>query len=265
MTDSSADRDPLERLAEEFVARFRAGERPSLTEYAERLPERADEVRDLFPALVEMERLKPITADLTGGYIPSAEPSDPTQLGDFRIIRRVGSGGMGIVYEAVQESLGRHVALKLLPAEALLDPKKLERFRREAKAAAKLHHTNIVPVFGTGEADGRYFYAMQFISGHPLDAVIDEVKRLKEKSASALMTGTFAGAPYSPSSQRHGRARPGNPCPAALRGVEQHRSRDGAGPQQNRRQQSLHPGSQAAQRDPCYYSGLESNPLKRNA
>jgi eukaryotic-like serine/threonine-protein kinase len=215
MTDSSADRDPLERLAEEFVARFRAGERPSLTEYAERLPERADEVRDLFPALVEMEQLKPITADLTGGYIPSAEPSDPTQLGDFRIIRRVGSGGMGIVYEAVQESLGRHVALKLLPAEALLDPKKLERFRREAKAAAKLHHTNIVPVFGTGEADGRYFYAMQFISGHPLDAVIDEVKRLKEKSstinvapseraasvvASALMTGTFAGAADSPSS-----------------------------------------------------------------
>ncbi len=215
MADSSADRDPLDRLAEEFVARFRAGERPSLTEYADRLPDRADEVRDLFPALVEMEQLKPVTADQTGGYVPTVEPSDPVRLGDFRILRRVGAGGMGVVYEAVQESLGRHVALKLLPAEAFLEPKKLERFRREAKSAAKLHHTNIVPVFGTGEADGRHFYAMQFISGHLLDAVIDEVKRLKEKSgavapvpsaravsavAAALVTGTFAAAPESPSS-----------------------------------------------------------------
>jgi len=207
MTDSSADRDPLDRLAEDFVARFRAGERPSLEEYAAQLPDRAGEVRDLFPALVEMEQLKPVTADQTGGYTPAVAPSDPVQLGDFRILRRVGQGGMGVVYEAIQESLGRHVALKLLPAEALLDPQKLERFRREAQSAAKLHHTNIVPVFGTGEADGRHFYAMQFIGGHPLDAVIDEVKRLKGTSpatpqperavsvvAEALVTGTFAAA-----------------------------------------------------------------------
>jgi len=211
VADSSADRNPLDKLAEEFVARFRAGERPSLTEYVGRAPELAEDIRDLFPALVEMEQLKPVTADQTGGYIPSVERGDPTQLGDFRILRRVGQGGMGVVYEAIQESLGRHVALKLLPAEALLDPKKLERFRREAKSAAKLHHTNIVPVFGTGEANGRHFYAMQFISGHPLDAVIDEVKRLKGKPGSdstpvaqsersvtvvaeALVTGTFAAA-----------------------------------------------------------------------
>jgi WD40 repeat protein/serine/threonine protein kinase len=94
----------------------------------------------------------------------------------------IGRGGMGAVYEAVQESLGRHVALKVLPAEALLDPVRFERFRREARAAAQLHHTNIVPVFGVGEADGRHFYAMQFISGYPLDAVLDEVRRHKEKS-----------------------------------------------------------------------------------
>ena len=137
--------------------------------------------------------------------------TEHSRLGDFQIVRRIGQGGMGVVYEAVQESLGRHVALKLLPAEALLDPKKLERFRREAKSAAKLHHTNIVPVFGTGEADGRHFYAMQFISGHPLDAVIDEMNRLKRVPApagestrtverelsavaAALATGTFAVA-----------------------------------------------------------------------
>ncbi|MFO0807851.1 MAG: protein kinase [Gemmataceae bacterium] len=203
-SSSSSDRDPLDRLAEEFVARFRAGERPSLTEYAARLPERADEVRDLFPALVEMEQLKPATGDHTGDFVPAA-PSDPQQIGEFRILRRVGVGGMGVVYEAMQESLGRHVALKLLPADALADPKRLERFRREAKAAAKLHHTNIVPVFGTGEADGRHYYAMQFIAGHPLDAVIAEVRRLKDKSATrstargirscgGLVTGTFGGS-----------------------------------------------------------------------
>jgi serine/threonine protein kinase len=204
MTDSSADRDPLGVLAEEFVTRFRAGERPSLTEYAHRLPGREDEVRDLFPALVEMEQLKPVTADQTGSFAPAVEPTDPQRVGEFRILRRVGFGGMGVVYEAVQESLGRHVALKLLPAEAMADPKRLERFKREAKAAARLHHTNIVPVFGTGVADGRYFYAMQYIAGHPLDAVVDEVRRLKDRSgptprtnavsevAVALVTGTFA-------------------------------------------------------------------------
>lgn len=206
MPDSSADRDPLDRLAEEFVARYRAGERPPLSEYAARLPDRADEVHDLFPALVELEHLKPNTSDRTGDYTPAVGPTDPERVGEFRILRRVGVGGMGAVYEAIQESLGRHVALKLLPLEAVADPKRLERFRREAKAAARLHHTNIVPVFGTGEADGRHFYAMQFISGHPLDAVIDEVKRLKDKTAAptpravtdvanALVTGTFANPP----------------------------------------------------------------------
>jgi serine/threonine protein kinase/WD40 repeat protein len=203
---SSADRDPLDRLAEEFVARFRAGERPSVEEYAARLPGREDEVRDLFPALVEMEQLKPVSADRTNAYATTVGTADPERVGEFRVLRRVGVGGMGVVYEAVQESLGRHVALKLLPLDALADPKRLERFRREAKAAAKLHHTNIVPVFGTGEADGRHYYAMQFIAGHPLDAVIDEVRRLKDRSslapgvravsevAAALVTGTFQPA-----------------------------------------------------------------------
>jgi eukaryotic-like serine/threonine-protein kinase len=204
MSDSSDGCDPLDRLVEEFLARHRAGERPCLTEYAARLPGREDEVRELFPALVELEQLKPATADGTADFTPApADSHHPDRVGDYRIIRLVARGGMGAVYEAVQESLGRHVALKLLPADALVDPRRLERFRREAKSAARLHHTNIVPVFGVGEADGRHFYAMQFIDGHPLDAVIDEVRRLKDRSAVraaravsevavSLMTGHFA-------------------------------------------------------------------------
>ena len=86
---------------------------------------------------------------------------------------------MGVVYEAEQESLGRRVALKVLRSHRLLDPKTLVRFHREAKAAARLHHTNIVPVFGVGEYEGVHFYVMQFIRGLPLDAVLREIGRLE--------------------------------------------------------------------------------------
>ena len=84
---------------------------------------------------------------------------------------------MGVVYEAEQESLGRRVALKVLRDHRLLDPKLLIRFQREAKAAGRLHHTNIVPVFGVGEHEGTYFYVMQFIRGQSLDAVLAEVRQ----------------------------------------------------------------------------------------
>src|SRR5262249_43351361 len=97
----------------------------------------------------------------------------------YRILREVGRGGMGIVYEAEQESLGRRVALKVLPAQALLDPQQQKRFQREAKAAARLHHTNIVPVYGVGENDGLHYYVMQFIQGQGLDQVLIELRRLR--------------------------------------------------------------------------------------
>src|SRR5262249_28562080 len=173
MPSSDSSRDALlERLAEEFVERHRRGERPALSEYAERHPDLAAEIRDLFPALVQIEHLKPVAGDLTGDFVRECGPANghaPEHLGDYRILREIGHGGMGVVYEAEQESLGRHVALKVLPRQALLKTTYLERFRREAKAAAKLHHTNIVPVFGVGECDGTHYYAMQFIRGEGLD------------------------------------------------------------------------------------------------
>src|SRR5207248_254630 len=98
-------------------------------------------------------------------------------LGDFRIIREIARGGMGIVYEAEQISLGRRVALKVLPFAATLDPKQLQRFKNEAQAAAQLHHTNIVPVFGVGCERGVHYYAMQYIEGQTLAGVITELRR----------------------------------------------------------------------------------------
>src|SRR5262245_21063192 len=182
MSEASSESNPLDRLAEEFVARQRRGERPSLTEYVARYPALADDIRELFPALALMEQVRPESAKATQEVPRRGAPDDgprPERLGDYRVLREVGRGGMGVVYEAEQESLGRHVALKVLPAAALLNPKHLQRFQREARSAARLHHTNIVPVFGVGEDHGLHYYVMQFIQGLSLDEVLVELQRLR--------------------------------------------------------------------------------------
>src|SRR5260370_760512 len=151
MADDSSERFVLlNQLADEFNARYRRGERPSLQEYIDRHPRLADDIREYFPALVEMEQVKD---DRQAPEEKAASRALPPleRLGDFRIIREIGHGGMGVVYEAEQVSLGRHVALKVLPKQLLADARTKRRFEREARAAAKLHHTNIVPVFGVGE------------------------------------------------------------------------------------------------------------------
>ncbi|WP_165073584.1 protein kinase domain-containing protein [Paludisphaera rhizosphaerae] len=179
--DSSRDRDPLDRMAEEFVARHRRGERPALTEYVDRHPDLAEQIRDLFPALVMMEQLKPGHLDSTGGFGEGGSAQDSPKLdrlGEFRILGEVGRGGMGVVYEAIQESLGRYVALKVLPMHVRIDEVQMERFQLEARSAARLHHTHIVPVYGIGQCDGVHYYAMQFIHGCGLDAVINDLRRL---------------------------------------------------------------------------------------
>ncbi len=94
---------------------------------------------------------------------------------------------MGIVYEAVQLSLDRHVALKVLPAHSLLDPSRLERFQREARAAARLHHTNIVPIHGVGEHSGLHYFAMQFIPGRSLDHLLHALRKQQELVPSATV------------------------------------------------------------------------------
>src|SRR5262249_6675070 len=181
-SEQSANFVLLARLADEFAQRYRRGERPSLAEYVERYPDLADDIRELFPALVEVEQVKEDHHEAAG---QEAAPPAPAlqQLGDFRILREVGKGGMGIVYEAEQVSLGRHVALKVLPKALLLDARAKQRFEREAKSAAKLHHTNIVPVFGVGEQDGLPYYVMQFIQGLGLDEVLEELKKLQRSNA----------------------------------------------------------------------------------
>jgi WD40 repeat protein/serine/threonine protein kinase/tetratricopeptide (TPR) repeat protein len=186
MSASSADRNPVEQLAEEFAERQRRGEYPAISEYTAKYPQWAEQIRDLFPALALMEQLKP-RSDATGAYDGAASLAGDQKrerLGDYRILREVGRGGMGIVYEAEQESLGRRVALKVFPFHQLSGTNHLERFRREAKAAGRLHHTNIVPVFGVGESDGLHYYAMQFINGEGLDKVVEDLRRFRDQRGS---------------------------------------------------------------------------------
>ena len=192
MSVSGSSDERFSALADEFIERQRLGQNPSVEAYAAAYPELADEIRLAFPALLMIDALKPASGDATGNFDVASVVVRGTRLerlGDFRVLREAGRGGMGVVYEAEQESLGRRVALKVLAAHAISDPAQVKRFEREARAAAHLHHTNIVPVFGVGEQDGLHYYAMQFITGLGLDAVIEEVKRLRS-STTAPAPGT---------------------------------------------------------------------------
>jgi serine/threonine protein kinase/formylglycine-generating enzyme required for sulfatase activity len=194
--DNPSSADPFGQIADEFVEAFRQGKRPSIEEFARRYPAHADEIREMLPALVLMEKAR--APDLTAGEganatAPAAAPP-LRQLGDYQILREVGRGGMGVVYEAQQLSLGRHVAIKVLRSHALQDARHLARFQREARSAAKLHHTNIVPVFGVGEQDGLHYYVMQFIQGLGLDVVLDELRRLLQPRGKLAPTSGDAQA-----------------------------------------------------------------------
>jgi eukaryotic-like serine/threonine-protein kinase len=160
-------------LVEELVDRLQAG--GDVEAFLAAHPEHADRLRDLLPSAR-------LLADLPASGEPDPDGDGPPlgELGDFRLIREVGRGGMGIVYEAEQVSLRRRVALKVLPFAATMDPKQLQRFRNEALAAASLHHEHIVPVHGVGCEDGVHYFAMQFIDGPTLAQVIAGLKGEQE-------------------------------------------------------------------------------------
>jgi tetratricopeptide (TPR) repeat protein len=187
MTDLSAAVDPgleslVAQVADEFRERQKQGEQPDIEEYAARYPEAALLLRKVLASLhlvgLSMARgTAPANAESGAGLPPA--------LGDFHLVREVGRGGMGVVYEAVQVSLKRRVALKVLPFAAVMDPRQLQRFQNEAQAAASLHHTNIVPVYAIGCACGVHFYAMQYIEGQPLSAVVTELQQAALSGASS--------------------------------------------------------------------------------
>ena len=197
MSESEPGSIPFDQIADSFVARLRKGERPALTGYVERYPQFAVDILELFPALAEMEGLKSGPDDATGSVAADSAafgqgPALPARLGDYRILRLIGEGGIGVVYEARRESLSTHVALKVLHHRFRAEGSFLRRFRNEARAAASLHHTNIVPVFDFGEHDGILYYVMQYIPGQGLDRVLTDVRRLREAEPSPAEGDTSA-------------------------------------------------------------------------
>jgi serine/threonine-protein kinase len=168
----------IENLIEEITNRLQAGEKVGLEEIERRHPEHAERIARLLPALRTMAQLgQSAIRDVAGLAAPGPDPVlGLGELGDYRLVREIGRGGMGVVYEATQISLNRRVALKVLPFAGALDPQHLARFRLEAQAAAQLHHTNIVPVFAVGCERGVHYYAMQFIEGQTLAALIRDLR-----------------------------------------------------------------------------------------
>ncbi len=165
-----ADDPRLVAALEEYLAELEAGRRPGRQEFLARHPRLAAALADCLDGLEVMHRAAPPR--------PAGAAGEALPLGDFRILREVGRGGMGVVYEAEQLSLGRRVALKVLPFASALDPKQLQRFKHEAQAAACLHHPNVVPVYAVGCERGVHFYAMQFIDGQSLASAVEELRRL---------------------------------------------------------------------------------------
>ena len=163
------------------MAFLERGGRPDPEDLLARYPDLADVLPDY---LRDLEQLHTAGVNLRDSLPsragrPAVEPIPKTEyLGDFRLIREIGRGGMGVVYEAEQLSLGRKVALKVLPLAAALDAKQLQRFQVEAHAAACLHHTNIVPIHAVGCERGAPFYAMQLIEGRSLAELIRELRRV---------------------------------------------------------------------------------------
>ena len=234
------DEDPrLFAAVQEYMAALESGSRPNRKEFLARHADIADELAACLDGLAFVHSA---AGQMKGGSPggsgratdPGLDPETAQPLGDFRLVREIGRGGMGVVYEAVQLSLGRRVALKVLPLAAALDTKQLQRFRNEAQAAAQLHHTNIVPVYAVGSERGVHYYAMQLIEGQSLSDVIrdlrDAARRLNEDGGAAAggqkalagidSRGLDATAPWTPAGPGAPPNQPGLLDDAAAGGTE---------------------------------------------
>jgi tetratricopeptide (TPR) repeat protein/serine/threonine protein kinase len=192
------------RVLEGYLAELEGGAPPHRDELLARHPDLAELLAEYLDKLDQLhEAAAGLRAAPDGAELPLAPLGEHGRLGDFDILREVGRGGMGVVYEAEQVSLGRRVALKVLPFAATLDPRQLQRFHNEARAAAGLHHTNIVPVHAVGCERGVHYYAMQFIEGHTL---ADFIAHQRGASPSQVLTvaegeGVASATTVSPAAQ----------------------------------------------------------------
>ena len=201
------------QASRDYLAELEAGRKPSRQGYFESYPDLVQMLSECFDGIELAQALRPIAPTPQSEF--AASP-----LGDFQILHEIGRGGMGVVYEAIQLSLGRRIALKVLPFATALDAKHLQRFKNEAQAAAQLHHTNIVPVYAVGCERGVHFYAMQLIAGRSLAAVIQELRGATDRlvgPAQFASTVLIAASPTTANSDARISQHAGQPSGRSLR------------------------------------------------
>ena len=190
-------RETLALVLDEYLVSLEKGVPLPFDELVDRHPDLAEPLRLYGESL----RLLCLAGDRLGRHRTTETPPDGwnRHLGDYRLVREIGRGGMGVVYEAEQLSLGRRVALKVLPFAAVMDEKQLARFTNEARAAAQLNHPNIVPVYGVGNERGVHYYSMQCIHGQPLDRLIEELRERHAGEAETRIAAATSTSNDSPS------------------------------------------------------------------
>jgi len=217
--DTQADDPRLFQAVQEYQGELEAGRRPDRLAFTARFPDLAGALAPYLDALDMVHAATGLLQQPSGNRpTPAVAELPPEPLGDFHIVREIGRGGMGVVYEAVQRSLGRRVALKVLPFAAALDARQLQRFKNEAQAAAHLHHSNIVPVYAVGSERGVHYYAMQLIQGQNLATLVQALRR-------GSMPSTID---YRPEQECRGPALPSRPDGA---GEPAHKTRQNLGSQ----------------------------------
>nr|WP_233903483.1 serine/threonine-protein kinase [Stieleria maiorica] len=181
---SEEQQSRLTELLDQYLIALENGQRLNVDQVSRENPDLAEVFASYLEKLDALYGVVPGFQDPT--ETPSPEHTDKMTLGDYTILREIGRGGMGIVYEASQQSLDRRVAIKLLPLASLLDARQIARFRNEAHAAGLLQHPNIVPIYSVGSERGVHYYAMQFIDGETIDEV---VSRGRTGSSAGLQAG----------------------------------------------------------------------------
>ena len=196
-------RDSLEILLSGFADEVRRGSSPSIESYVERHPQWESEIRELFPLIFSLERWK---SDKEMECLRRSVPEDFTveALGEYRVTKELGRGGMGVVFHAVHTRSARPVAIKLLPWRYAVDMERWkERFHREASTIAGLRHDNIVQVYSFGRHEGYYYYVMQYVEGIGLDRIIEQLRRSSRPChVDELVTEKLTGKPPRDSGRR---------------------------------------------------------------
>lgn len=185
--------DPVEQLATEYLDLLRTGSAPPIEEYVARYPDRAEQIRELFPLIAALEDWK-FDREQVVNRGPMPETFQIERLGDCRILREIGRGGMGVVFEGEQAPIGRRVAVKLMPWKFAERSRWRERFQHEARTVAALRHPHIVPVYSFGEHDGMCYYVMQLVEGVGLSRLIQRLREAPGVVTTADIAADFRAA-----------------------------------------------------------------------